>query len=352
MLSAVFPPDHPGDEPPDQPPERVSGGAHQPPERVSGGARSTKAANRPIKFFASATHQKRRSDADLRKQGLLVPRGPGRPKHVDPKAATLMKRKQRKATKDRIALDKLLWENPGCASIIKSGLKTRKHSALLPDNPIMEVLNKVLRKTPALEDDKLHKTRTRTSEDPVIGCALRGRLALSLTCNLSESVEGVSVSKYATNFSNAVQGVVTPGYVRKQKSLFRKQKSFLDILSRISPSLSKIIVCNVEADLYVAFFKRHTVIFSGSDSETRHLTYSLFQFEILLYSSFPSMLRRGLTERPPTGKNSFERSLQAAWDSAQEPGFDEDTEFQSRHDENGKVHPAASCQGRRQPGAD
>ena len=264
--------------------------------RASSG--DVKAANRPIKYVTSSTHQRRRDNSLLVKQGHAEKRGDGRQNNVVPTDTALRQRRFRRIAADRAVLDALLWTNPGCESIIARGLETREHSALLPHNPIVQILAHAMRKLPVLANDKKHKKwkapTDQSAEGAVIGGAIRGRIFAILCGDLS-----------ARNLSSALNGVVSPEYIRKQKQLLRQQKGFLTILSARSPLVAKVFVGNVEAQLYVDFMMRHSVIFSGSDRLTRHLTYSLFQFEILLFASFPSMLRLGLSERQSVGINSF-----------------------------------------------
>ena len=257
-------------------------------------------------------HRRRRARSKALREGASK-QPIGRPRHEQPSDGALKKRKYRAKKVAHEAMDQLLRAYPGAEKIIKEALPLPAFSNLAEEHMVVKGVTDVLRKQ---HDENLSSQSTQE------GRACRGTL-VGLMAN----------SVTATHLSKAVQGVVPPGYVRKQKARLEKL-GFNDLLKLKCDKINRMKISAQERKLYVDFFEKHTVVFSGATSETKHLLLPLHELEIILYAEFPSMLRSGWGEmRPPEGTNSFTRAIRSAWDAGQVPGFNEDDEFKQRYDE-------------------
>ena len=93
----------------------------------------------------------------------------------------------------------------------------------------------------------------------------------------------------APHFSEIVKGSVTPRYVCEQKRAVI-EKGFLQLQRMKFLDIARISVPAEERQLYLDFFEKHTVVFSGATRPTRHLLIPLHELEIILYADFPGML--------------------------------------------------------------
>ena len=256
-------------------------------------------------------HRRRRARSKALREGACK-QPVGRPRQELPSDAAVKKRKYRAKKVVQKAMTELLRVNPGAEEIIKQAIQLPAFADLAEGHMVVKGVTDVLRKQ---HDENL------SSQSTQAGRACRGTL-VGLIAN----------SVTATHLSKAVQGAVPAGYVRKQKARLEKL-GFNDLLKLKCEKLSRMKISSEERKMYVDFFEKHTVVFSGAASETKHLLLPLHELEIVLYAEFPAMLRCGWKDRPPEGTNSFTRAIRSAWDVGNQPGFNEDNEFKQRYDE-------------------
>jgi hypothetical protein len=246
----------------------------------------------------------------------------GHPRHDEPSSEALKKREQRERRQDRINLENLL-QTPGVAEIIRRGQGLRGTEYLASENPVVKgftqaLINNSKYDNGPLSGEKRKQIQSQSTRD--------GRACKSTIVGI------VAQSVPASHFSEMVQGAVTSRYVRRQKRKVNEE-GFLQLMHMKCPDVARVSVPAEEQKLYLDFFEKHTVVFSGARLPTKHLLIPLHELEIILYAEFPGMLRAGLKDRPPEGHNSFTRAIRAAWDAKEQPGFDANLEWESRYKE-------------------
>ena len=200
--------------------------------------------------------KKRRSEVYLEKKNNGTVHSVGRPQIAEPKIDSIRKRNDRQSLKASSAYNDLLRQNPAAEAIINNGLQTRQIqsqlSAVLAELPIIQNATSIL--THAIKKKEIkqpsHK-KSITAPSTIVGGAHKGELVTMLSRNMQSK-----------EFSEAVGGVVTPGYVLRQRMKLN-QNLFPELLSKKYPSVARVNVSPEEIALTTDFFERNSVIFSG-----------------------------------------------------------------------------------------